>query len=58
MVGRELQIVVMVDGSLVRLRTHERLALRIGDEVAIRLNLKRAHAFDPKTERIVGSSTG
>jgi multiple sugar transport system ATP-binding protein len=57
-VGRELQIVVMVDGSLVRLRTHERLALRIGDEVAIRLNLKRAHAFDPKTERTLGSSTG
>jgi ABC-type sugar transport system ATPase subunit len=57
-VGRELQIVVMVDGSLVRLRTHERLALRIGDEVAIRLNLKRAHAFDPTTGRTLGSSTG
>lgn len=29
-VGRDLQIVVMVDGSLVRLRTRQRLDLRIG----------------------------
>jgi multiple sugar transport system ATP-binding protein len=56
-VGRELQIVVTVDGSLVRLRTQQRLDLRIGDEVTIRLNLKRAHVFDPKTGRTLRSST-
>jgi multiple sugar transport system ATP-binding protein len=56
-VGRELQIVVTVDGSLVRLRTHQRLDLRIGDEVTIRINLKRAHVFDPKTGRTLLSST-
>jgi ABC-type sugar transport system ATPase subunit len=50
-VGRELQIVVALDGSPVRLRTQQRLALRIGDEIAIRLNLDRAHAFDLKTGR-------
>jgi multiple sugar transport system ATP-binding protein len=35
-VGRELQIVVALDGSPIRLRTQQRLALRIGDEVTIR----------------------
>jgi ABC-type sugar transport system ATPase subunit len=56
-VGRELQIVVTVDGSLVRLRTQQRLDLRIGDEVTIRINLKRAHVFDPKTGGRLRSST-
>src|SRR5260370_32225996 len=55
-VGRELQIVVAVDGSAVRLRTRERLAVRIGDELAIRLDLKRAHIFDLKTGRKLGAS--
>jgi ABC-type sugar transport system ATPase subunit len=54
-VGRELQIVVAVDGSAVRLRTRERLAVRIGDELAIRLDLKRAHIFDLKTGRKLGA---
>jgi ABC-type sugar transport system ATPase subunit len=48
-VGRELQIVVTLDGSTVRLRTQQRLALCVGDEVAIRLNLEHAQVFDPKT---------
>jgi ABC-type sugar transport system ATPase subunit len=48
-VGRDLQIVVALDSSPVRLRTQQRLALRIGDQVAIRLNLERAHVFDPQT---------
>jgi ABC-type sugar transport system ATPase subunit len=48
-VGRELQITVAFDGAAVRLRTQQRLALRIGDKVAIRLNLEHAQAFDPKT---------
>ena len=56
-VGRELQIVVALDGSPLRLRTQQRLALRIGDEVAIRLNFERAHAFDPKTGCTLRSST-
>jgi TOBE domain-containing protein len=56
-VGRELQIVVALDGSPIRLRTQQRLALRIGDEVAIRLNFERAHAFDPKTGCMLRSST-
>jgi multiple sugar transport system ATP-binding protein len=55
-VGRELQIVVAVNGSAVRLRTRERLAVRIGDELAIRLDLKRAHIFDLKTGRKLGAS--
>jgi ABC-type sugar transport system ATPase subunit len=54
-VGRDLQIVVTIDGSVVRLRTQQRLDLRIGDEVAIRLNLKRAQVFDPKTGRTLQS---
>jgi multiple sugar transport system ATP-binding protein len=53
-VGRELQILVSVDGSVIRLRTQERLALRIGDQVPIRLDFKRAHVFDPKTGRTLG----
>jgi len=55
-VGRDLQIVVMVDSSLVRLRTQQRLDLRIGDEVAVQVNLTQAHAFDPKTGRTLRSS--
>ena len=55
-VGREVQIAVMVGGSLVRLRTEQRLDLRIGDELAIQLNLTRAQAFDPKTGRTLRSS--
>jgi multiple sugar transport system ATP-binding protein len=50
-VGRELQIVVALNGSSVRLRTQQHLALRIGDEIPIRLNFERAHAFDPTTGR-------
>ena len=56
-VGRELQIVVAVAGSTVRLRTHERLALRVGDEVAIRLNFKQVHLFAATTGRRLGSTT-
>ena len=48
-IGRELQIVVALGGSPVRLRTQQRLALKIGDQLAIRLNLERAHVFDPQT---------
>lgn len=55
-VGRELQIAVMVERSLVRLRTQQRLDLRIGDELAIQLNLTRAHVFDSKTGRSLRSS--
>jgi multiple sugar transport system ATP-binding protein len=55
-VGRELQIMVALDGSPVRLRTQQRLSLRIGDEVAIRLNLERAQAFDPQTGRTLRAS--
>ena len=57
-VGRELQIVVALNGSPVpvRLRTQQRLALRIGDEIAIRLDLESAHAFDSKTGRRLQSS--
>jgi multiple sugar transport system ATP-binding protein len=55
-VGRDLQIVVMVDSSLVRLRTQQRLDLRIGDEVAVQVNLTQAHVFDPKTGRTLRSS--
>jgi multiple sugar transport system ATP-binding protein len=55
-VGRELQIVVALDGSPIRLRTQQRLALRIGDEVTIRVNFERAQAFDPKTGRTLRSS--
>ena len=56
-VGRELQIVVALNGSPLRLRTQRRLALRIGDEIAIRLNFERAHAFDPTTGRRLRSTT-
>lgn len=49
-VGRELQIVVTLDGSTIRLRTQQRLALCVGDEVAIRLNLEHAHVFGPKPQ--------
>jgi ABC-type sugar transport system ATPase subunit len=56
-VGRDLQIVVLVDGSLVRLRTQQRLDLRIGEEVAIQVNLTQAHVFDPKTGRTLRSSS-
>jgi multiple sugar transport system ATP-binding protein len=55
-VGRDLQIVVMVDGSLVRLRTQQSLAVRIGEEVAVQVNLAQAHVFDPKTGRTLRSS--
>jgi multiple sugar transport system ATP-binding protein len=55
-VGRDLQIVVMVDSSLVRLRTQQRLELRIGDEVAVQVDLTQAHVFDPKTGRTLRSS--
>ena len=48
-VGRELQIMVAFEGVVVRLRTQQRLALRIGDKVAIRLNFEHAQAFDPNT---------
>jgi multiple sugar transport system ATP-binding protein len=48
-VGRELQLGLVVDGSIIRLRTRERLAMRIGDKIGIRLNFKRAHLFDSKT---------
>ena len=50
-VGRELQLVVGLDGLPIRLRTGQRLPLRSGDEVSIRLNFGRACAFDPKTGR-------
>jgi ABC-type sugar transport system ATPase subunit len=56
-IGRELQIVVTIDGSRVRLRTQQRLGLRIGDQIAIRLNFERAHAFDSKTGRALRSNT-
>jgi multiple sugar transport system ATP-binding protein len=48
-VGRELQLVVGLDGLPIRLRTGQRLPIRSGDEVSIRLNFERACAFDPKT---------
>jgi hypothetical protein len=49
--------VVAVHGSVARRRTREHLAPQIGDEVAIRLNFKRVHAFDQKTGRTLDSST-
>jgi multiple sugar transport system ATP-binding protein len=48
-VGRELQIGIALNGSIIRLRTQEHLALRIGDKLPVRLDLKKAHLFNPKT---------
>ncbi|MBV9731541.1 MAG: ABC transporter ATP-binding protein [Verrucomicrobia bacterium] len=56
-VGHELQIVVTFDGSTVRLRTQQRLALSVGDEILIRLNLEHARIFDPKTHGALGART-
>jgi hypothetical protein len=38
------------------LRTQQSLAVRIGEEVAVQVNLAHAHVFDPKTGRTLRSS--
>jgi ABC-type sugar transport system ATPase subunit len=57
-VGRELQLGVAVDDSIIRLRTRERLAMHIGDKIGIQLNFKRAHLFSSKTGRTLSDHSG
>jgi ABC-type sugar transport system ATPase subunit len=56
-VGRQLQVVVTLAGSPLRLQAQQPIAPGVGDKIAIRLNLEQAQAFDPKTHRALQTGT-
>ena len=49
MVGRELQLLIQVEGGWLRFRTRDRLAVRAGDPLPVRLDLAQARLFDHGT---------
>ena len=54
-VGRDLQLLIQVDGSILRYRTRERLSCRAGEKVHVRLELAGARVFDGATGRALGA---
>ena len=51
MVGRELQLLIQVEGGWLRFRTRDRLTFRAGDPLPVRLDLAQARLFDHGTGR-------
>ena len=51
MVGRELQLLIQIDGGRLRVRTRDRLSVRAGDRLRVRLDLAEARLFDHGTGR-------
>ena len=51
MVGRELQLLIHIEGGRLRYRTRERLTFRAGERLRVRLDLAEARLFDHATGR-------
>ena len=49
MVGRELQLLIQVDGGMLRYRTREQMSFRTGEPLRVRLDLDGARLFDAAT---------
>ena len=61
MVGRERQLLIQIDGGWLRFRTRDRLTVRAGEPLRVRLDIARARLFDHGTGHALaaaGDSTG
>ena len=56
MVGRELQLLIQIDGGWLRLRTRDRLSVRAGERLRVRLDLAQARLFDHGTGRALAAA--
>ena len=58
MVGRELQLLIEIEGGLLRFRTRERMSVRAGERLRLRLDLAGARLFDRTTGRALAGDDG
>ena len=58
MVGRELQLLIQVDGGMLRYRTREQMSFRTGEPLRVRLDLGGARLFDAATGLALATANG